>query len=268
MDDRDFEELSSRCRQGDVVTVLSAVDADPSLLARQGYYGNRLLDQACNGRHVELADGLLRRGSDPSVRDAGGWNAILWAAGGNGQPAARIVSLLLEHGADPNSRNETWTALGLACYNDNVEAATLLLSKGADLLEVVREGKDALHWYGEGNELNSAAHPTHPPLSRETKEERRAALRAAFAQGPHPTQTRRVIEERVARRWPMMQILTGHDFMPLAARRAVLAALNPPLPTSARIPPVVISTRQQRLALLRDKVFSHEGLARLVMSFI
>jgi len=121
----------------------------------------------------------------------------------------------------------------------------------------VYDGRTALDDYGIDSNLTDAE-----------KEKHRAALRAAFAEGPHPSQVQRRKDERFARRWPLMQVLTGHDFLPLAARRAVLAVLHPALPPWAAIPPLPNKTRAQRYALLRNKVLSHADIVKIVASFL
>ena len=93
------------------------------------------------------------------------------------------------------------------------------------------------------------------------KAERRETLCAAFAEGPHESQVRRRNWER---RRDFVTVLVCHDFQPLAERRAELAAQHPPLPPDVEIPPLA----GPRLALLRDKIFSHPGLWRIVASYI
>ena len=85
--------------------------------------------------------------------------------------------------------------------------------------------------------------PTHarPPLSNKVKEERREMLRAAFANGPHPSQVQRR-NERWDRRWPFMSVMVGCGFHPLAARRAEIAKTA--LPPSASIPPLPTDTKE------------------------
>ena len=136
------------------------------------------------------------------------------------------------------------------------QVCLLLVSKGANLLAVYN-GRTALDMYGIESNLTAAK-----------KEEHCAALLAAFAEGPHPSQVQRRKDERFARRWPLMQVLTGHDFLPLAARRAALAVLHPALPPWAVIPPLPNKTRAQRYALLRNKVLSHAGIVKIVASFL
>ena len=104
-----------------------------------------------------------------------------------------------------------------------------------------------------------------PRPSEEVKEERCARLRAAFAEGPHISQVRR---RNWARRAAFVQVLAESDLQPLAARRAELAVLHPPLPPDAAIPRLPCETPAQRRALLRDKVLSHPGIVKHVAAFL
>jgi hypothetical protein len=101
----------------------------------------------------------------------------------------------------------------------------------------------------------------HPPLSPAGLEQRPALLKHAYDEGPHPN-------ARWARRWPFMQVMVCYGFQPTAARRAVLLALNPPLPTDVKIPPIVMRTKAQRRAFLNMAVFGHEGIWRIIASYI
>ena len=152
-----------------------------------------------------------------------------------------------------------WTALHWAAFNAHLQVGLLLCSKGADLNAVNNNGSTALQGYGSY---------AKPPLSHETEEEHRAALLDCFRKGPHPSQVQRRKDENWARRWPFVMIMVGHDFQPLAARRAILLAANPPLPPNVRIPPLPNRTRVQRRALQNMRVFGHTGIWRIIASFL
>ena len=117
--------------------------------------------------------------------------------------------------------------------------------------------RTALHEYGIN--LNSNP-PTHARLrlSDEVKEERRNAMRVAFANGSHPSQVQRRKDERWDRRWPFMSVMVGCDFHPLTDTLADQLATQLTLDTSAAIPDEPIETEEQRRALLQLKVFGHE----------
>ena len=108
----------------------------------------------------------------------------------------------------------------------------------------------------------------YPRLSEETEEEHKAALLDCFRKGPHPSQVQRRKDENWARRLPFMLVMTGCDFKPLLARQLALLLLNPPLPPDVKIPPIEIATVAQKRAFLNMAVFGHEGLVRLIASFL
>ena len=108
----------------------------------------------------------------------------------------------------------------------------------------------------------------YQPLSDDTLNEHRAALLDCFRKGPHPSQVQRRKDENWARRLPFMLVMTGCDFKPLLARQLALLLLNPPLPPDAAIRPIEIATVAQKRAFLNMGVFGHEGLVRLIASFL
>ena len=255
MDDAAFGALLGQARRGETEAVLAALDLDPTLATRADIGGGTLLHMACEGNRLELGRALLDRGSDVHARDMHGQDALFCACDRGSNLA--LVTLLLDRGADHcSATNAGCTALMNVAFWGNHQVCLLLVSKGANLLAVY-DGETALDLYGFDTNLAAAE-----------KDEHRAALRAAFAEGPHPSQVQRRKDERFARRWPLMQVLTGHDFLPLAARRAVLAVLHPALPPWAAIPPLPNKTRAQRYALLRNKVLSHAGIVKIVASFL
>ena len=122
--------------------------------------------------------------------------------------------------------------------------------------------------------LSHYAHNANPHLSEQVKNQRRLILQNAFAEGPHPSQVQRRRDERWARRWSLMCVLSGCDLMPLAYRKAQLLVLNPPLPPAAVIPPQRRRVRVTRAQIVAERarlmglVLSNEGLVRLVVSHL
>ena len=111
-------------------------------------------------------------------------------------------------------------------------------------------------------------------LTSAVLEERRALLKHAYDEGPHPN-------ARWARRKNFVMVLATtssltmflpvafpYDFQPTAARRAVLAALYPPLPPNVPIPPLPAGTPEQKRALLNMAIFGHDGFWKLIASFL
>jgi hypothetical protein len=165
-----------------------------------------------------------------------------------------VAALLLDRGADPNTSTDNWTALGAAASYDYHDVCLLLLSRSADLMApMLYDGRTALEMYGEY---------MHPSLSPAELAARRAALVAAWEEGPHPSQVQRRKDVRWARRWAFVQVMVGHGFRPLAYRVAQLEAAA--LPPSAEIPPLT----EPRPVLLRDKALASEGVFKCIASFL
>ena len=76
MDDTAFFALMQQALDGEAEAVLAALDLDPSLATRDGYFGRTLLHWACMGKHLELGRALLDRGSDVHARDDDGQDAL------------------------------------------------------------------------------------------------------------------------------------------------------------------------------------------------
>ena len=246
--DAEFDDLLDQVYEGETETVLAAVKRDPRLATRTNEHGIRLFYRACAGGHLELARGLLVLGAQVNARDSRGWDALMTASY-NGCLA--VVGLLLSKGADPNSRNADRTALSLAAEYDHLEVCLLLVSHAADLLEIVRNGLTALDIFGT----------SYTRVTPKVKKQRRALLRKAYDDGPHPN-------ARWVRRWPFVCVLVCCDFQPLAARKAYLLMINPPLPHDAHIPPIPIGTPELYRAYLHNIVFSHEGIWKLIASYL
>ena len=258
-----LRQLLTFCVQANQPAALQTLDLHPGLLNEpwdgQQFYvdGNRpmipgdtaILAASSGGSEGIVAE-LLKRGADLTRRNSL-MNDALFNASHRGHVA--VATILLRRGCDPNTKGSFFTALGVAALNDQLTVCILLLSKAADLYAPMPyDGRNALEWYGDS---------VYPPLAPAVLEERRAMLQHAYDEGPHPN-------ARWARRWPFMQVMVCYGFHPTAARRAVLLALNPPLPPNVKIPPIVMRTKAQRRAFLNMKVFGHEGIWRIIASYI
>ena len=271
-----LRQFLSRCVEADQAGAIALLNASPPLLS-QGWAGgfialgqDRWIDAGMAALHAASRGGseglvreLLDRGANLHSLDGDGWTALHFAATGG---HFAVATLLLNRGIDLHAL-DTWsyTALHRACFNDHLDCAVLMLSRGSDLMAIGNKGVTALSRY---------AHWVDPPLSEQVKNLRRLILRNAFAEGPHPTQVQRRRDERWARRWSLMCVLTGCDLMPLAYRKAQLLVLNPPL-----LPAAVILPQRRRIRLTRAQtiaerarlmglVLSNEGLVRLVVSYL
>ena len=133
-------------------------------------------------------------------------------------------------------------------------------------MAINNNNQTALDLYG--NRLDRYPTQARPPLTDEVKEEHRETLRAAFANGPHPSQIQRRKDESWTRRWPFMSVMVGCGFHPLAQTLAeqLMNQLN--FDTSVTIPDEPIETEDQRRALRQLKVFGHEGIMKTIGAFM
>ena len=218
--------------------------------------GETAIMAASRGGHAGLVKELALLGANVHTLSGVGQDALMLASF-RGHVA--VCSVLLDHGAVMTTRYVNgWTALHLSAVNAHLQVGLLLCSKGADLISV-STGSSALQNYGNHAD---------PRLSEETLQKHKAALLDCFRKGPHPSQVKRRKDENWARRLPFMLVMTGCDFRPLIARQLALLLLNPALPPDAAIPPIDIATVAQKRAFLNMAVFGHEGLVRLIASFL
>jgi uncharacterized protein len=116
---------------GDLMRVRELVEAESELANQVGADGHLPLGLACFFLHEDIVEYLLEKGAN--VNDASQNNqrvTPLHAA--SASRSVSIVRTLLEHGADPNARqNGGFTALHSAAQNGQVEMIRLLLAQEA-----------------------------------------------------------------------------------------------------------------------------------------
>ena len=172
--------------------------------------------------------------------------------------------MLLDRGADPNTSTDHWTALGIAARTDDHDVCLLLLSRSADLMAPMPgDGRTALEMYGE--------YKQPPKLSPAELAARRAALVAAWEEGPHPSQVQRRKDVRFARRAALMAVVVGCGFLPLEARRlaqSLARASLGPAAAAADFLPVALDTAEKRRAYRLREILSNVDLVRRVASFL
>jgi ankyrin repeat protein len=98
------------------------------------YHSSTPLDLASEYRQLKVVQVLLKHHADVHTRDEAAWTPLHAAVSSSRNPKPEITRLLLEHGADPNSKNIIGiTPLCLLSYHTgNLEAAEILLEHGAD----------------------------------------------------------------------------------------------------------------------------------------
>jgi ankyrin repeat protein len=89
--------------------------------------------------------------SKAAARAAGYRTPLMWAAYHNNLP---MIRLLLERGADPNQATIYGNSLSQACWNDSVEAAKILINRGAKVdTRDPFAGFTPLHWAAASEKL-------------------------------------------------------------------------------------------------------------------
>lgn len=244
-----YEDTGEESKQ----SVINAVKKNPTIIHRTGWFGHRLLMSACSGGSIELVNFLIDKGSDINARSKNGLTPIMCAARkGN----IDIMNILFDKHADLNLKDyDGLTALGHGAIWGKLVSCIFLVSKGCDLMEKIKDGKSAYDLFSSNQLLNEII-----------LEEKCKILLDIFKNGPHISQIRRRNWER---RWPFMQIMTGHDiFHPILARRSIIFSKNPPIDSSKKIPNEPNSTLKDKHELLLKKVFGNVDIWRLITSFL
>ena len=256
------ERLLHSARVGAIERVRALLDQGVDVDSKDPCLQTSLMLASRRG-HGALVALLCERGAHVNAASNHGSTALRWATV---RGHLGVVKILVAYGADVHQQNVDlgWRPLHFASFDDRLPVCEFLLSKGADLMAVTSQGWTALNHYG---------HNTFPRLSPETKALRCAALKAAWAAGPHPSQVQRRCDERWARRGPLLTVLAEHAYRPLQHRALALALATTSLDCARPVqqPPaavVLTTSQQQRHAYLLGRIFSIEGIVRLLAAML
>ena len=125
----------------------------PGRTRMQGQNGFTPLYSAARGnRNPAVIAVLLDAGADPNTRDKDGFTPLHIAAENNQEPA--VIAALLNAGSDLNTRNKYgFTPLNAAAgFNNNAAILTALLNAGADLNAPATGGFTSLHIAAQDNQ--------------------------------------------------------------------------------------------------------------------
>ncbi len=108
--------------------------------------GVNALKLACARGNLDAAQVLLAHGADPIPVDAEGYTALSLAQEHAGENRVALMRMLLEHGANPDTRmgEDGWSLLLVAIIDHDVPAAELLLEHGASVDTVGEAGSTPL----------------------------------------------------------------------------------------------------------------------------
>jgi ankyrin repeat protein len=126
----------------EAVALLLAAGADPNLVDRRGVsplLASLLAIYDAEDRHLEIAQMLLARGADVNLAGPGPWPTPLFAAVRRHPTALRLILLLLDHGADPNARDQAGATPLMSVVQPayvppgTLDVIRLLVGAGADV---------------------------------------------------------------------------------------------------------------------------------------
>jgi len=129
---------------GKINHVIRMLARDPELVNAYADDGFQPLGLACYFGHYDTAEYLVKAGAPVNSPARNGLKAApLHSAASAGH--IRIAKLLLDHGANPNVREQAgYTALHAAAQNGDIEMIRTLLFGGADLTLKSDDGKSAM----------------------------------------------------------------------------------------------------------------------------
>lgn len=129
---------------GKINQIIRLLARDPELVITYADDGFQALGLASYFGHYDVAEYLAKAGAPINSAARNGLRAApIHSAASAGH--VKIVKMLLEHGADPNVREQAgYTALHAAAQNGDVEIIRELLLGGADLRLKSDDGKTAM----------------------------------------------------------------------------------------------------------------------------
>ena len=210
-----------------------------------------LMSAARNG-HVAVCALLLEKGANVYTRNRDSCDALMIASS---MGHVAVCALLLEKGANVCTRNKFgMDALTIASYNGHIEVCLLLISLRVNQIMLVAGSRISLVSL---DRKTLEIFGGHRRLTPEKTRQGRATLRGAFD-----------IERRWASRWPVMNVMVGCGFRPLAARLRELEVQRVLLSARGELPPTtILGTSERRRTYFMGQVFGNDGLLRLIVLF-
>ena len=141
--EKGFSKLHYAARIGDVVEMQTLLDQGASVDVRQRTFCGTPLQYAASAGRVEGVHLLIKHKATTDATDLSLRTPLMWAAW---KGHADVVQALLDAGADihKTSRGTRWTALHFAADKGQLEAAQLLIERGASPSTKNTQGKTPL----------------------------------------------------------------------------------------------------------------------------
>jgi ankyrin repeat protein len=144
------KELLDAVRKGDFAALQSLVAEDGGNIHFQvDIYGASLLHKAAKLDNIHCVEFLLTKGISASVKDNGGRMPLHYCVANHSftNDRAKIVKLLLDHGADMEDKTDSGIpALHLAAVYGTTDMVQLLLNLGANVNAKNEQGDTLLHF--------------------------------------------------------------------------------------------------------------------------
>lgn len=138
-----YEALYTAAQAGDTLKVKSLLSDGADVHRQTTLRGDTALSASAERGHDKVVTLLLQAGADPNSRNKSSWRPLHFAAR-NGH--AGTVRILLASGANPNaSQEEGGTPLHAAAQGDSLEVARILIEHGANINAVFREHFTPIH---------------------------------------------------------------------------------------------------------------------------
>ncbi len=135
--------FAEACALGDRKRAMELLEKDSDLVRSYSEDGYPAVGLAIFFRHPEIVRELIERGADVNAHAKNPQRVAPVHSAATVQDYA-TMKLLLEHGADPNARQQMgYTALHTAASHGDVEMAKLLMQHGADAHARTEDGMDA-----------------------------------------------------------------------------------------------------------------------------
>ncbi len=134
---RRFKAVDEAYRKGDMAALKAAL-GDPAdfpncLQPFELAVGDYPIEYAIYWSPYAFIEALLDLGADPNYPDRGGFPSLLAALSTDRDDKTRVLTLLLDRGADIQQRGHNdWTPLHYAVNQRDWQAIELLLARGAD----------------------------------------------------------------------------------------------------------------------------------------
>lgn len=246
MADKTHKAIFNDIFYGRIENVSEAVHNNKDLATTVFIPRTTLLIEVCNGPidALELVELLVSLGTNIHARNSINNNPLTCAAW---RGHIKICSFLLDYGV--YSESSYFKAFRNACNNGHLQVCLLL---------ILRCMKHIVMDIDSRNELNRYGISLYPRLSSDEENKDREILLKVFN-----------IEERWVLRWPMMNVMTGCGFRPLAEKLLELKRQRDALLKRGELPPpIVLDTPERRRAYYMGMVFGNDGLLRLIVLFL